>query len=66
MIASGDNLVLVSAATAWEVAVKRASGKLDAPGDIASWIADNQFTPLSIEAEHAVDAAELPPDHRDP
>ena len=65
-ITSGDNLVFVSAATAWEVAVKRASGKLDAPGDIASWIADNHFTPLSIEVEHAVDAAELPPYHRDP
>jgi PIN domain nuclease of toxin-antitoxin system len=45
---------------------KRASGKLDAPGDIASWIADNRFTPLSIDVEHAVDAAELPPYHRDP
>ena len=65
-IASGDNLVFVSAATAWEVAVKRASGKLDAPGDIASWIADNHFTPLSIAVEHAVEAAELPPYHRDP
>ena len=65
-IASGDNLVFVSAATAWEVAVKRASGKLDAPGDIASWIVDNHFTPLSIEVEHAVDAAELPFHHRDP
>jgi PIN domain nuclease of toxin-antitoxin system len=65
-IASGDNLVFVSAATAWEVAVKRASGKLDAPGDIASWIADNQFTPLSIDVEHAIDAAELSPHHHDP
>jgi PIN domain nuclease of toxin-antitoxin system len=65
-IASGDNLVCISAATAWEVAVKRASGKLDAPGDIASWIVDNHFTPLSIEVEHAVDAAELPFHHRDP
>ena len=66
VIAGGDNLVFVSAATTWEIAVKRASGKLDAPGDIVSWIADNDFAALSIDVEHAVEAAELPPHHHDP
>jgi PIN domain nuclease of toxin-antitoxin system len=32
-IADGDNIVFVSAATSWEIATKRRSGKLDAPGD---------------------------------
>jgi PIN domain nuclease of toxin-antitoxin system len=65
-IADGDNIVFVSAATAWEIAVKRASGKLDAPGDIADWVRRNSFTALAIEIEHAALSAELPDHHRDP
>lgn len=65
-IARVDNLVYVSAATAWEIAVKRASGKLDAPGDIARWIEQSAFSDCPIEVEHAVVAAELPRHHADP
>jgi PIN domain nuclease of toxin-antitoxin system len=61
-----DNLVFVSAATAWEIAGKRARGKLEAPGDVAEWIDGNSFTRLSIEVQHAVAAAELPHHHGDP
>jgi len=56
----------VSAATAWEIAVKRASGKLDAPGDIADWVRQDGFAELAIEIEHAALSAELPNHHRDP
>ena len=65
-IADPDNIVLVSAATAWEIAVKRENGKLDAPGDIAAWIREGGFTELAIEVEHAIASAELPKHHRDP
>jgi len=65
-IADGENVVYVSAATAWEVAVKRRSGKLVAPGDIGGWMAASSFEPLPIEVEHAVAAAELPLHHKDP
>jgi PIN domain nuclease of toxin-antitoxin system len=65
-IADERNAVFVSAASAWEIAVKRRSGKLEAPGDIAEWIANSDFAPLPIEVEHAVAAAELPLHHRDP
>jgi PIN domain nuclease of toxin-antitoxin system len=65
-IADGANLVFVSAATAWEIGVKRASGKLAASGDIAGWIVESGFAPLPIEVEHAVAAADLPSHHRDP
>ena len=65
-IADGGNLVFVSAASAWEIAVKRAAGKLEAPGDIAEWIAQSNFAPLPIEVEHAVASAELPRHHSDP
>lgn len=65
-IADGDNLVFVSAATAWEIAVKRASGKLEAPGNVTDWVREGGFIPLPIEIEHAVLSAELPDHHRDP
>jgi len=60
------NDVYVSAAAAWEIAVKRAAGKLQAPGDIEEWIADEGFIALSIALSHAVAAAELPLHHKDP
>jgi PIN domain nuclease of toxin-antitoxin system len=65
-VADGDNLVFVSAATAWEIAVKRSLGKLEAPGDILGWVQESNFDPLSIEMEHAIASAELPPHHKDP
>jgi PIN domain nuclease of toxin-antitoxin system len=65
-IAEPENVVFVSAATAWEIAVKRAAGKLDASGDIGGWIEDEGFVPLGIDVEHAVASAELPPHHSDP
>jgi PIN domain nuclease of toxin-antitoxin system len=65
-IAIGDNTVFVSAATAWEIALKRAKGTLEAPGDISGWIEQNAFTPLPVDVAHAVAGAELPQHHRDP
>ncbi len=65
-ISDASNEVYVSAATAWEIAVKRAAGKLEAPGEIRSWIEDSDFRELPIEVEHAIAAAELPRHHTDP
>ena len=60
------NVVFVSAATTWEIAVKRALGRLDAPGDIAGWVPANGFVELAIDIGHSVRSAELPFHHRDP
>jgi PIN domain nuclease of toxin-antitoxin system len=60
------NFVFVSAATAWEIAIKRALGKLRAPGDVETWLLRNSFRPLPIQVAEAVAAAELPLHHRDP
>ncbi|HVC86209.1 MAG TPA: type II toxin-antitoxin system VapC family toxin [Gaiellaceae bacterium] len=65
-IADGENIVFVSAATAWEIATKRAAGKLDAPGDIAEWVRQDGFAEIAVEIDHAVLSAELPDHHRDP
>lgn len=65
-IEDGENLVFVSAATGWEVSVKRASGKLDAEGDIVAWVRDSGFIELPVELSHAVLSGELPKHHRNP
>ncbi len=65
-IVDPDNRVFVSAATAWEIAVKRSSGRLEAPGDVGEWIETNGFDALPIEVAHAVASAELPKHHADP
>ena len=61
-----ENFVVVSAAAAWEIAVKRANGKLDVPGNVAEWIKQSAFAELAIEVEHGIAAAELPKHHKDP
>jgi PIN domain nuclease of toxin-antitoxin system len=58
--------VYVSAASIWEIEVKRATGKLRAPDDPSSLVDDAGFDRLPITFEHAVDAGRLPLHHRDP
>lgn len=65
-IRSPANEVLVSAATVWEIAIKRASGKLQLPGDLTTGIHAAQFQALPITFEDAEAAAALPTIHRDP
>ena len=65
-IADGDNEVVVSAATAWEIAIKRALGRLEAPDDLTSALVTNDFRALAIDFRHAASAGVLPPHHHDP
>jgi PIN domain nuclease of toxin-antitoxin system len=65
-IADGDSLVVVSAATAWEIAIKQSLGRLDAPVDLLDVMRENDFDALSITAAHALAAGRLPLHHRDP
>jgi PIN domain nuclease of toxin-antitoxin system len=58
--------VLLSAAVAWEVAVKRSIGKLDAPGDFVERLLEGGVTPLPITLDHASRSGDLPVHHRDP
>ena len=57
---------LVSAATIWEIGIKRAIGKLDAPPGLISIIAEEGFQHLHITLNHAETAAALSLHHRDP
>jgi PIN domain nuclease of toxin-antitoxin system len=58
--------VYVSAATAWEMAIKASLGKLAVKAPIASAIEDNGFQALSITVSHADRVSSLPFHHRDP
>lgn len=60
------NTVMVSAATIWEVEIKRALGKLRAPDGLHTLCVERGFDPLEISFEHAVVAGSLPPHHADP
>jgi PIN domain nuclease of toxin-antitoxin system len=56
----------VSAASAWEIAIKKALGKLAAPDDLPKALETNRFEPLSISVAHALIAGDLPRHHEDP
>ena len=60
------SIVLVSAASIWEFAIKRALGKLEAPESVVGAIRDAGFETLDITPDHAELAGGLPPHHRDP
>ena len=61
-----QSLVVVSAATVWEIGIKQALGKLRPPERLLERISAERFTPLAISPEHAVEAAALPRHHDDP
>jgi PIN domain nuclease of toxin-antitoxin system len=65
-IADPDNIVGVSAATIWELAIKQAAGRLEFAGDFREELETNRFDVLPIGLEHALAAARLPPHHNDP
>jgi PIN domain nuclease of toxin-antitoxin system len=59
--------VFVSAASIWEISIKRSLGKLEAdPREIVAAIAPAGFALLSVTGEHAARIVELAPLHRDP
>lgn len=62
--------LLLSAASAWEIAIKYRLGKLLLPQDPATYVPDRMrrsgTTPLSVEHAHVLRVSELPDHHRDP
>ena len=62
--------VLVSAASAWEIAIKSASGKLRLREPAERWLPaaldDSGFDALAVTIPHTLRAAALPAHHADP
>lgn len=65
-IADPANDVVVSAATIWELEIKRAVGQLQAPDDLLELLESEAFDCLPIHGDDAITAARLPMHHRDP
>ena len=66
VIADPQTDVLVSAATVWEIAIKRKIGRLDAPDDLPAQLRANRLELLDIGTLDAWEAGLLPGHHRDP
>ena len=65
-IADPANEALVSAASIWEIEIKRGLGKLDAPLGLVDAVEATGFGTLPITAEDTETAGRLPGHHRDP
>lgn len=61
-----SNDVFVSVASVWEIAIKRATGKLQFPTPIVEAVHRMGFELLPINAAHAEHAGALPRHHNDP
>ena len=65
-IGDPPSIIYVSAASAWEISIKKALGKLDAPDDLPAALIANHFQSLPITIAHALSAGQLPRHHDDP
>lgn len=65
-IADPSNDVIVSAATVWELSIKRQLGKVDMPPGLVDQCHAEGFALLAMDARHADRAGSLPLHHTDP
>ena len=65
-IESPDNTTFVSAASVWEIEIKRAAGRLTAPNDLLGTLRSARCDLVAILPEHGVTAGRLPRHHGDP
>lgn len=70
LIQRQDSELYLSAASAWEIAIKWSLGKLTLPSDpseyVPSRVEQSGVIPLPVKHAHAVQVARLAPHHRDP
>jgi PIN domain nuclease of toxin-antitoxin system len=70
LIRDDTNVLVLSAASCWEIAIKYALGKLPLPAPPEQYVPDRMQSSgvdaLPVRMEHALRVANLPPHHRDP
>jgi PIN domain nuclease of toxin-antitoxin system len=69
LINNPENELLFSAASVWEVAIKRGLGRGDLQADprlLRRGLLDNGYVELPILSDHVVVIESLPPIHKDP
>ncbi|WP_424988278.1 type II toxin-antitoxin system VapC family toxin [Microbulbifer sp. S227A] len=64
--AISEGEIYLSAASVWEIGIKRAIGKLEVPDSLFDIAVDAGCRPLPISWTHAEAAAALPMHHNDP
>ena len=65
-IENPDVPLFFSAASIWEIAIKRAQGKLSVPENLLDTMEERGFLELPVVSRHAVRAGALPAHHGDP
>jgi PIN domain nuclease of toxin-antitoxin system len=69
LLEDSQNELLYSAASLWEIAIKRGLGRSDFKVDarlLRRGLLDNGYQELAVTSEHAVFIDSLPPLHKDP
>ena len=70
IIGDGNNVLFLSAASAWEIAIKVGLGRLALPGRLERFIPEqlalNAIDSLPVQLSHALHVSNLPNHHRDP
>ena len=69
LVNSAETDLLFSAASLWEIAIKRSLGRTDFQVDarlLRRGLLDNGYGEVSIKSEHVVATGDLPPIHKDP
>jgi PIN domain nuclease of toxin-antitoxin system len=70
LISLGENELLLSVASVWEIAIKVKAGRLPIPEPLHTFIPEqlgrNRIGLLPIELAHVLEVARLPLHHRDP
>ena len=69
LVNSAETDLLFSAASLWEIAIKRSLGRTDFQVDarlLRRGLLDNGYGELPIKSEHVVATGDLPPIHKDP
>jgi|SRR5271157_13385 len=70
IIADGRNEIYLSAASAWEIAIKAGRGRLTLPEDPVHYVVSrmnrHRFLALPVQTTHALRVYDLPTHHADP
>jgi len=69
LLSDPANDLIFSAASLWEIAIKRSLGRADfrvEPRVLRRGLLDNGYLEISITGEHALATETLPPIHKDP
>ncbi len=65
-IEDGESAAYISTAAVWEMAIKKAMGRLDFPANLQDVLAKDHIEVMPIALSHALAVADLPMHHQDP